>query len=215
MKNSSLGKKVLITAGPTWVPIDDVRVLSNISTGKMGLLLAEEAQEHFAHVDLFLGPVGPVDALNKVRVMPFKYFHEFFELVNDQLKKTRYDVILHCAAVSDYTVRQTNGKISSKRKMRSLTLTRAPKVVDTIRRLNPKAFLTLFKLEANVSVPVLINRTKEALKIHRADLAVANMFGDKGYRGFVVDTDCVLAQARSRQELVKKLFGVLKLKAVL
>ena len=99
------GKKILITAGPTWVPIDDVRVISNISSGEMGTLLAKEARACGMDVDLILGPVTYSEPLKGVRVTRFKYFDELLKLVSSTLARKPYDVILHAAAVSDYLLK--------------------------------------------------------------------------------------------------------------
>ena len=66
-------KNILITAGPTWVPIDRVRVISNIATGKTGILLAKSANKLGAKVTLVLGPVGEVGLEKEINVKRF-YF---------------------------------------------------------------------------------------------------------------------------------------------
>lgn len=210
MKNSLKNKKVLITAGPTWVPLDDVRVISNVSSGALGLLLAKFAEDAGARVDLFLGPVGSIDYCGRTRVTPFKYFNDFIALISRELKKTQYDVILHCAAVSDYVVKRAPGKIGSKKKNFVLNLKQTPKVIDKIRRLNPKAFLVMFKLESGISVLALKTRALNAMKAHHADLVVGNMFGPRGYLGFVMDKKNVLAKAHSRAEMARKLIRCLE-----
>ena len=210
MKNSLVNKKILITAGPTWVPLDDVRVISNISSGELGVLLAKTAEDCSLKVDLFLGPSGPLYSPDNIHVRRFKYFDDFVSLVHRQLEMKKYDIILHCAAVSDYIARRTPGKISSLSKELVLKLIQAPKIIDRIRRLNPKAFLVMFKLESGVPIRSLIKRTQEAMRKHKVDLAVANMFTKKGYLGLIVDESHVLAKAVSRKQLAKKLFEVLK-----
>lgn len=205
MENALKGRKILITAGPTWVPLDDVRVISNVSSGALGLLLTREAEAAGARVDLFLGPVGPVIYRGRAKVTSFKYFNDFIGLVTRELKKTRYDVILHCAAVSDYVVKRAPGKIVSKNKQLTLNLKQTPKIIDKIRRLNPKAFLVMFKLESGISTSVLKKRALDALGAHQADLVVANMFEPRGYLGFVMDKKNILAEAHSRVEMARKL----------
>lgn len=211
MKNSFLkNKRILITAGPTWVPIDDVRVISNISSGELGVLLAEEARAHGSQVDLFLGPVGRVCSREHFRITRFRYFNEFLDLVQRELKKRKYDIILHGAAVSDYLVKRFEGKISSKRYDLSLKLSRAPKIIDIIRRLNPEAFLVMFKLEVGVTDSVLLKRALEAMKRSGADLAVANTFDDGKYKGFIVGSNQLLAKTRSKPQLASALLKILK-----
>lgn len=201
----------MITAGPTWVPIDDVRVISNISSGELGLLLAENAVKSGADVDLFLGPVSrPVLLDKKIRLKRFTYFEELHNLIRGALKARKYDIILHCAAVSDYLLKAVRGKISSDLGRMTLSLNRAPKIVDEIRRLNPEACLVMFKLEGGVTDAVLLKRALEAMKRSGADLVIANRFMNGKYRGFILGSNDILAKTVSKPELAERLFEILQ-----
>jgi phosphopantothenoylcysteine decarboxylase/phosphopantothenate--cysteine ligase len=205
------GKKILVTAGPTWVALDDVRVISNVSSGELGMLLAKQAAACGARVDFFLGPVSrPWSGDRKIKIVRFAYFHELLRLVKRALKSKRYDVIIHSAAVSDYWTKPRQGKISSDSTELVLKLKRAPKIVDIMRDLNPEAFLVMFKLEGGVSDVVLLKRALEAMKRAGADLVVANRFVGKKYRGFILGARDVLAKTVSKKALAQKLFSVLK-----
>ncbi|QAT17099.1 phosphopantothenoylcysteine decarboxylase / Phosphopantothenoylcysteine synthetase [Candidatus Velamenicoccus archaeovorus] len=211
MKGHALaGKKILITAGPTWVPIDDVRVISNTSSGEMGTLLAKEAQACGMDVDVILGPVTYRDPLKGVRVERFKYFDELLRHVSATLARRQYDIILHAAAVSDYLLKPVPGKISSANPQLILRLTSAPKLIDVMRRLNPKAFLVMFKLEGKVTDAVLLKRSLEAMKKASADLVIANRFEGGHYRGFILGSKNILAKSASKQALAASLFKILK-----
>ncbi len=213
--NNLKNKKILITAGPTWVPIDDVRVISNISSGELGLLLAKNAITCGAKVDLFLGPVSRPILLGKnIRLKRFTYFNELMKMVTETLKYRKYDIILHCAAVSDYLAKEVSGKISSERNELVLRLARAPKIVDTIRKLNPDAFLVMFKLEGAVTDAVLLKRALEAMKRVGADLVIANRFINNKYRGFVLGSNDILARSVSKKALAANLFKILEEKLV-
>ncbi|MDD5575113.1 MAG: phosphopantothenoylcysteine decarboxylase, partial [Candidatus Omnitrophica bacterium] len=210
MGHSLKGKKILITVGPTWVPIDDVRVISNISSGEFGTLLVQEAVARGMKADVFLGPVTHAGDLKGARVSRFKYFDQLLGLVSSALARKHYDVILHCAAVSDYLLEPVSGKISSGRKQLVLRLTPAPKLVRIMRRLNPRAFLVMFKLEGEVTDAVLLKRALEAMKKVSADLVVANRFQDGHYRGFVLGSKNILARSTSKPSLAASLFGILQ-----
>ncbi|HQP91408.1 MAG TPA: phosphopantothenoylcysteine decarboxylase [Candidatus Omnitrophota bacterium] len=204
-------KRILITAGPTWVPIDDVRVISNISSGEMGLLLTRQALRSGARVDLLLGPVlkkTPVS--KKINLFRFTYFDELFCLVRSLIKKNKYDCVLHCAAVSDYITEKKEGKISSQKKGLTLRLKRAPKIIEVIRKGCPRAFLVMFKLEDGVTDAVLLKRSLEAMRKSKADLVVANMFENGGYRGYVLGASKVPAKPLTKKEVAKQLFEILK-----
>lgn len=209
--NSLKNKKILITAGPTWVPIDDVRVISNVSSGELGTLLAKSAVASGAKVDFFLGPVNrPLELDKKIKLVRFTYFHELLRFVTRALKSKKYDVIVHCAAVSDYWTKPRKGKISSDSSELILRLKRAPKIVDIMRRLNPEAFLVMFKLEGEVSDAVLLKRALEAMKRAGADLVIANRFVGKSYRGFILGARDILARTVSKKALASKLFSIIK-----
>lgn len=103
------GKKVLITAGPTLEKIDDVRYISNHSSGKMGYSLAIAAQEMGAKVTLISGPVNiPIpDSINIINIFSAQEMYD--EVMKVQSKN---DILIMCAAVSDFTLKDTfKGKI--------------------------------------------------------------------------------------------------------
>ncbi len=213
MENNLLrNKKVLITAGPTWIPVDDVRVLSNISTGQLGLLLAEEALKYCCKTDLFLGPVVGNIVLSKLlKVSRFFYFDELLNLIKKTLAVKQYDIIIHCVAASDYVCCKVTGKISSEKETLNLKLKKAPKLIHFIKQLNPQALLVMFKLESRVQEAELIKRAGMALKRAQADMVVANYFKGAAYQGLIVDNQGkIVSRASSKIKLAKNLFDVLK-----
>ncbi len=201
------GKRILVTAGPTWVGVDPVRVLSNISTGEMGVAIAREAARRGAAVDLCLGPVG-IEAPVRARLFRFTYFSELQQLLDERLRTTRYDAIVHAAAVSDYLVNGASGKIASDKAVLTLRLTPAPKLIDRIRRAAPRAVLVMFKLEAGVSDAVLLRRALFGMRRSGADLVVANRFEGPAYRGFVLGEGRPVL-CRSRREAARRLMTVI------
>ncbi len=90
-------KKVLITAGPTWVPIDAVRVISNTATGRTGIEIARRFARGGAEVTLLLGPVSlvhsPRSTVHSIKIIRFRYFDELKKLLSGLLKKKKYDII--------------------------------------------------------------------------------------------------------------------------
>lgn len=94
------GKKVLITAGPTYEKIDPVRFIGNYSSGLMGFSLANEAARRGADVVLVSGPVGQLDLDSRVKRIDVESANEMFEIVTDQFKNT--DIAILAAAVADY-----------------------------------------------------------------------------------------------------------------
>lgn len=96
------GKKILITAGPTYEPIDPVRFIGNRSSGKMGLALAEACLNRGAEVILILGPISiPVFTHPLLSVLRVESAAEMYQAVLPYI--TQYDVGIFAAAVADYT----------------------------------------------------------------------------------------------------------------
>lgn len=198
-------KRVLITAGPTWVAIDSIRVISNIATGTTGILLAKRFNALGAKVTLILGPVGDVYLDEKIKILRFRYFEELRKAVKKELTSKHYNIIIHSAAVSDFRPqRLIKGKLKSE-KAHTLTLTPLPKIVKEIRRLAPSAKLVIFKLESGVSDKELIRKAKTALIDCNADIAVANKIKPK-YRAYILNaTDRIYAPLNSKGELMRGL----------
>ena len=200
-------KKVLITAGPTWVAIDDVRVISNIATGATGIALAEKLSRRGAKVTLFLGPVAACCISKKVRVVFFRFFDELRRGLAAELRAGKYDIIIHSAAVSDFKPDPPfRGKIDSSLR-HTLRLSPLPKIIRDIRRLDPGAKLVMFKLEPGTKDPELIRAAAIACKNAGADLVVANRI--KPYSAFIIDRQGKRIAAKSKDSLVNKLLKVL------
>ena len=121
------GKKVLVTAGPTYEDIDAVRYVGNRSSGRMGFALAEDARRRGAHVTVVAGPTHleppAVDAV--VRVRSAAEMHEAVMRV-----AAGADVVIMAAAVADYTPSQrSSGKIAKTGEPLSLTLERTKDIL--------------------------------------------------------------------------------------
>lgn len=162
-------KKVLIISGSTFEPIDDIRGITNRSSGKTGVELAKNAYERGANVELWYGR-GLEIPPNYISTTRFETVKELMKLVKNI--KDNYDIIVVCAAISDYTIDKKKGKISSKQKL-TLKLKTTPKVIEYIRK-NSKSFLVGFKAESNLSKDDLIEKAYKKLKEVDMDLIVAN-----------------------------------------
>ena len=175
------GKKVLITAGPTIEYIDPVRVITNQSTGKTGVLLASELVSAGAKVTLIYGygKESPPKGVNLVRVETSK---EMFDVVKKEMKQ-KFDIVILAAAVSDYTL-----ETSSKTKIKSvhdkivIRLKRVPKIIDEIKKIQKDAFLVGFKAETNLTRKELVGIARKKLRESCADLIIANDIGSKKYK---------------------------------
>lgn len=199
-------KRILITAGPTWVPIDNVRVISNTATGKTGILLAEKFARQGCRVTLLLGPGNSFCRNKGVKVIPFRFFDELSRLLKKELKGKHYDVIIQSAAISDYKPSSLRiKKISSRLKTLNLALKPAPKLIDSLRKLSPGAFLVGFKFEPDLKVNKLIKNGTSLLKRSRLDLVVANTNQDKHYAAYLVSKNNDCGPFLSKEQMAQKL----------
>lgn len=189
------GKRVLIIAGATREPIDDVRCITNISTGKTGTELALAAWTRGADVELWYGasPEAPPP------LIPTKRF-DTLESLNALVQRSglAFDLILVPAAISDYTVEKTPGKLGSERAI-VIELRPAPKVLATLRR-RFKGVLVGFKAESGIGDEELERRAREMMETSDADFAVANDVGK-------VTAETTEILILSRQGPVKKFSG--------
>jgi phosphopantothenoylcysteine decarboxylase/phosphopantothenate--cysteine ligase len=171
-KRDLLGKKTLVIAGATAEEIDDVRIITNRSTGKTGIEIAKNIFERGGGVKLLYG-VGAKKPPQYVHTEKFSSVKNLIELLRKINLKT-HDIIIVPAAISDYTTNRQKGKIASTKKKVLLKLTQTPKVVNFIRKNAPKAYLVGFKAEWGVSEGELINRAYRRLEDAGMDLIIAN-----------------------------------------
>jgi len=189
------GKKILVTAGATSEEIDPVRVITNKSSGKMGVYIAEEAYLRGADVTLIRGAnaVEPQYHFKDIKIYNVK---ELFDKIEKNLKNN--DVMIHAAAVSDFTVNnKNNAKIKSGQNLH-LELTPTTKIFENIRKIKKDIFLVGFKAEYKVSERELVNRAYWLLKSANADLVVANDVGKKGV-GFDAETNEVFIVDKNKK----------------
>ncbi len=181
-------RRVLITAGPTWVPIDAVRVISNVATGQTGILLAEELQRLSAKVTLLIGPIETCCLNKNIKLLRFRFFDELKDKIIQELKYKKYDIVIHSAAVSDYKPSKVySGKIKSGIKNLRLSLVPAEKIIDLIKRIDNSIILVGFKFEPQAKKDMLIKRTKELIRAANLNLAVANTIDKNKYCAYILD----------------------------
>ncbi len=177
------GKKVLITAGPTYESIDPVRFIGNHSSGKMGVAIAEEMQKRGADVTLVLGP-SAINVNGGIQVLNIRSADEMFNVCEKIFPAT--DIAVMSAAVADYTpVNTAKEKIKKTENDLSVELTKTKDILKYLGGIKKKDQLLVgFALETN-------NEKENALKkLHskNADLIVLNSLNDTG-AGFGLDTN--------------------------
>ena len=203
-------KKILITAGPTIEYIDPVRVITNLSSGKTGILLASELVSRGSQVTMVYGP-GIEKSPNGVRTINVKTSKEMFDVIKKELKK-KYDVVIMAAAVSDFTPMKINkNKIKSKKEYLTIRLKQSPKILDSIKNIQKNALLIGFKAEADISKKELIKSARQKLNESNADIIIANDIGKKYQKNtnynevVIVDSKKSISSGRKKKEKIVKL----------
>jgi phosphopantothenoylcysteine decarboxylase/phosphopantothenate--cysteine ligase len=169
--DSLKGKKVIVTAGGTKEKIDEVRYISNHSSGKMGAAIAEELYLRGADV-LLIRAKDTVKPRFLIHEETFESSSELQELIQHYVKD--YDTIFHAAAVSDFKVADPyKGKISSAEAF-SLNMEPQTKIIDHIKIWNPKIKLIAFKATAGQNEKEMVETARHKLKETNADAIIAN-----------------------------------------
>lgn len=186
-KNNILADKhILISAGPTVEPIDPVRVISNRSSGKMGMALAQAALQNGAKVTVVHGPVR-VAIPNGVKSIAVNTTLEMKKEIYEQIKSA--DVFISAAAVSDYQLEKPfEAKVSTDKKQLNITLVPTEKIIDGIKAQNPNVFLVAFRAVTALDDDGIIENAYKRLNKSKADLIIANDVQRPG-AGFDVDTN--------------------------
>ena len=177
------GKKVLVTAGPTYESIDPVRFISNHSSGKMGVAIAEEMSKRGAKVTLVLGP-SDIEVNSGIEVIKVRSAEEMFNACEAIFAQT--DIAVMSAAVADYTpVVVGDEKIKKGAGELTLTLTKTKDILKTLGAQKKKGQLLIgFALETNNEKENAVKK----LESKNADLIVLNSLRDEG-AGFGHDTN--------------------------
>jgi phosphopantothenoylcysteine decarboxylase / phosphopantothenate---cysteine ligase len=179
------GKKILVTAGATSEEIDPVRVITNKSSGRMGVYIAEEAFLRGAEVTLIRG-INSIEPTYHFKDIKITTVNDLFQEIKKNIKKN--GIMIHSAAVSDFTINNRhNAKIKSSENLH-LELTPTTKIFEKIKKINKNVILIGFKAEYNVSNKILVDRAYDLLKSSDAELVVANDVG-KEKRGFDAETN--------------------------
>jgi len=166
------GKNILILSGATAEPIDEIRIITNRSSGVMGYWIAKRAFLRGANVDMIYG-LGKVDPSFYATVYRVETVDEMLAKAMDLLQSKKYDVVISVAAISDYKPKKREkGKIPSKLEHLTLELEPTQKVIEKIREVYD-GVLVIFKSEA-YGGEKLIKEAKKRLSEVKADIAVAN-----------------------------------------
>lgn len=179
------GKKMLVTAGPTYEAIDPVRFIGNHSSGKMGYAVAEAAAKLGAEVFLVSGPVNISLENSRVKIIPVTSAKDMYEAAHTYFPTC--DIAILSAAVADYRPKQVaSEKIKKNDSSLTLELEKTQDILKSLGEIKKHQFLVGFALETQNE----LENAKSKLKKKNLDLIVLNSLKDKG-AGFKADTNKV------------------------
>ncbi|MDK8090814.1 phosphopantothenate--cysteine ligase [Streptococcus intermedius] len=219
--------KLLITSGGTSEKIDQVRSITNHSTGKLGALIANSFLAQGDQVTLITtrNAIKPAAHPN-LTIQIIENVQELFEMMKPLVKT--HDVLIHSMAVSDYTpiymtgfeqittsqdltefLNKTNkqSKISSKDNYQVLFLKQTPKIISQVKKWNPNICLIGFKLLVDVSKEKLLTVARASLTKNQAEIIVANDLSDisdNQHRAYLVKINSVI-KADTKEEIAQQL----------
>lgn len=191
-------KKVLITSGGTQEPIDDVRVISNKSTGTTGAFLADQFISAGFDVTYMHSETAKKPILSCTQIC-FSSFSDLDTKLSGCISENKFDLIIHAAAVSDYSVLQTtSGKINSDSDTLTLQLKRNPKLINKIKKISPTSQLIGFKLTSSKDVSLIEKKISGLFEDANCDYVVHNEWA-------TVKTGNTVFSLRSKQKNIANL----------
>ena len=207
------GKNVLVTAGPTIVPIDPVRYLTNRSTGKMGYEIAKEARDRGANVTLISGPTS-LDIPTGVNFIKVNTNEEMLNAVLDNFNDS--NIVVKSAAVADFNVKEySKEKIKKTDSNLVIELERDKDILETLGKQKTNQIIVGFAAESSN----VIENSKSKLKRKNIDYIVANDITSND-TGFASDDnkvtiisslgDVISLDKMSKREVAKNIFDMIK-----
>ncbi len=174
--------RILITSGATREPIDAVRFLSNVSTGRTGALLADALAQHGHTVTLLHGEVAvrPTSAPHAVTTESFSSTADLQSQLHRLLGTGEFDAVIHAAAVSDYRPSETHhGKLSSYATEVTLRLVPTPKLLPELKSYAPRPLRLIgFKLTSGADTNARAAAVAKLFASGTVDAAIHNDMDD-------------------------------------
>jgi phosphopantothenoylcysteine decarboxylase/phosphopantothenate--cysteine ligase len=216
------GKNILVTAGSTLEHIDPIRIITNLSSGKMGIAIANEAKQMGANVTIVYGhgSYPHLDSLD-LNVIQVNSNEQMYDAVIAELSSKRYDIAILAAAVTDFTPagKKFTKKMDSRAGKLLLSLSPTKKIIDQVKHVSKNdIFLVAFKAEHNVSNSHIIKKAYQKLEECDGNLIVANDIGRKGSEAgsdnnevFIIDRQkkVIHLPLQNKKDIAKKLLGII------
>jgi phosphopantothenoylcysteine decarboxylase/phosphopantothenate--cysteine ligase len=177
-------KNILVTSGGTMEYIDPIRVITNLSSGKMGNAIIKHSLELGANVTHIVGnsttTTFPFSSnSSNLETIKVNTSDEMYTKVISEISSKKFDIVIFAAAVTDFKLLQIHKKKIPSQISHSINLELVPtkKIIDEIKLIDKNIFLVGFKAYFDVSNTYLVNKAKKKLKECNADIVVANDVG--------------------------------------
>lgn len=219
------GKSILIASGPTSAPLDDVRSITNQSSGRLGSVIAKTLYEHGANVEQLAGrgsltaiSLYPNQPLDKLTVTHFETVDELKFALQERLQNQAIDVVIMAVAVLDYIPDRIEGKKHSSNETWTVTFRRGEKLIEQIQHWAPDTVIVGFKLESRISLGELQNRAEDLIARSNAKVVIANRLEEVGEQSHIaymmVPTESGLQVSEaleSREKIAERLAAQLEI----
>lgn len=216
--------KLIITAGGTTEKIDDVRAITNLSTGRLGHIIGDAILRNFGekldklyyiHGTRAIPPTG-----DKVVAISIGGVADLEKALQEILENEKIDAVIHSMAVSDYTVKElttledikegktldASKKISSDIENLVIVMKKTPKVISAIKKWNPDTLLVGFKLLSNVSREELIAVGHGLLVKNHCTFVMANdlkEINENSHKGYLIHEDKTYDSMETKEEIAE------------
>jgi phosphopantothenoylcysteine decarboxylase/phosphopantothenate--cysteine ligase len=216
------GINVLVTAGSTVEYIDSVRILTNLSSGKMGLNIAQQCLDKCFNVTFVYGHGSlniPDDP--RMNIIRIKTTEEMLKVVKERILNEKQHIVFHAAAVADFSILHSSkimpNKMDTRNGTKTIKLVPTAKIVNKIKQFDNKIFLVAFKAEYGISKELLVKRALAKLNECNGDLIVANDvsrkgcdFGSDTNEVYIIDKekDIIHIPLESKKEIARNLLEI-------
>ena len=215
-------KNMLVTTGSTVDYIDPVRVITNLSSGKIGNAIAKEASNRGAKVTIVYGytTVPSYSESSDLKVIKATTTEEMYNTVVSELSSKTYDIAILAAAVTDFRPEEKkSNKIDSRIDRLSLSLIPTKKIINQIKSITKDdTFVVAFKAEYDISDLSIVEKAYQKLKECNCDLIVANDVGREGSEAgsdkdevFIINRQkkVIHLPLQSKRDIAKKLVDII------
>jgi len=217
--------KILITSGGTSEYIDDVRILTNISSGKLGAIIADTFLKE-GHSVMYLHGKNSKMPTKKTDMTPIEIDNANHLLSTLKMTLKYVDVVIHSMAVSDFSFKteehvkiKSNGVEGFIEYIKN-NIKMNPKVISHIKKINPKVFLVGFKFESTGDLNKLMDSANKLMLENDCDLVLANdkqdIIKNKSHIGYLISkTNPEIIKCKNKKEIANNILKLIEKEIVL